>query len=62
MLEQFCVLYFGFLYFYQKNYYKLVSNCCDEFEQVNLGWLISYVFNCMSESIWNQRHVYWLCD
>ena len=40
-----------FLYFQQRNYLKLICKCCDEFEQVNSGLLISYVFNCMSESI-----------
>ena len=46
MLEQCCVIYFGILYFHQRN---LVCNCYDEFEQVNSGWLISYVFNCFGE-------------
>ena len=43
---------------HQQKYLKLVWSCCDEFEQVYGGYLMSYVFNCMGESIWNQRHVY----
>ena len=62
MLEQYCVISFGFLYFHQRNHWKLTCNCCDEFEQVNSSWLISYVFSCKEESIWNERHMYWICD
>ena len=42
--------------------YLLVCHCCDEFHQATSGWLISYICNCIGESIWNQRHVYWICD
>ena len=62
MLEQYCVIYFGFLHIHQINYLQLAWNWCDEFEQVNGGCLMSYVFKCIGESIWNQRHVYWICD
>ena len=41
MLERCILIYFGFLYFYQKNYKKLVCNCSDEFEQVDGGRLIN---------------------
>ena len=37
--EQYCLIYFGFLYFHQRNSYKLVCSCCDGFEQVNSGRL-----------------------
>ena len=62
ILEQYCVIYFGFLHIYQRNYLQIVWNCCDEFKQVNGGCLMSYVFNSMGESIGNQKHVYWICD
>ena len=63
MLEQCCVIYFGFPHIHQRNYLKLVWNCCDEIEQINGGCLMSTpVFNCMAESIWNQRHVYLIFD
>ena len=39
MVEQYCVIYFGFLHIHQRNYLKLVWNCCDEFEQVNGGYM-----------------------
>ena len=53
MLEQCYVIYFGFLHIYQRNYLKLVWTCCDAFEQVNGGCLISYVFNCMGGFVIN---------
>ena len=31
--------------------------CSGEFEQVNSDWLISYVFKCMVESMWKQKHL-----
>ena len=62
MLEQYYVIYFGFFHIHQRNYIKLVWNRSDKFEQVNGGCLMSNVFNCISESIWNQRHVYWIYD
>ena len=49
MLEQHWVIYFGFLYIYQRNYKNLVRSCCGEFRQVDGGRLISYAFNCMGE-------------
>ena len=45
MLGQYCEIYCGFLHIHQWNYLKLVWNCCDEFEQLNGGRLMSYVFN-----------------
>ena len=62
MLVQCCVIYFGFLHNHQINYLKLVWNGYGKFEQVNGGCLISYVSKCRDESIWNQKHVYWICD
>ena len=62
MFEQCCVIYFVFLHIHQTNYFKLVWNWCDEFEQVDGGYLMSYVFKCISESTWNRRHVYWIWD
>ena len=50
MLKQCCVIYFGFLHIHQRNNLKLVWNCCNDFEQVYGGCLISYILNCMSES------------
>ena len=46
----------------KKKYLKLVWNGCDEFEQVNVGCLLSYVFSCMGGAVWNQKHVYWICE
>ena len=62
MLGQYCVTYFGFFHIHQRNCLKLVWNWCDEFAQVHGGCLMSYVFNYIGEAIWNQRHVYWICD
>ena len=33
MLEQYCVIYFEFLYFHQSNYKTLVCNCRGEFDR-----------------------------
>ena len=30
---------------------------CNDFEQVNSGWLILYVFSCKSESFLSERYV-----
>ena len=62
MLEQYFVICFGFLHIHQRNYLKSVWSWYDEFEQVNGGCLMSYVFKYIGESIWNQRHMHSICD
>ena len=52
-LEQYCVVYFGFLPIHQRNYLKLVWDWTDDFEQVNVGCLMSYVIHCIGESIYD---------
>ena len=60
MLEQYCVIYFGCLHIHHINYLKLVRTLCDEFEQVNGGCLMSYVFkyvfNVKSASMYLKMH------
>ena len=57
LIEQYCEISFPFLYFT-----KEIIKSYDEFEQVNSGWLILFVFSCKGESFWNERHVFWICD
>ena len=35
---------------------------CDEFEQVNSASIILYVFSCKGQSIWNESHMFCICD
>ena len=48
MLEQCCVIYFVFPSSHSLK--KLVRKCCGEFGQINGGYLVSCVFNWISES------------
>ena len=57
LIEQYRVIYLWFLYLHQK-----IAKSCDKFEQVNTGSLKVYVFSCRDESIWNERHEFWICD
>ena len=51
MLEQSYVIVCDSFKFTKEITKSWSDGCCDKFEQVNGGWLVSYLFNCMGELI-----------